>query len=383
MTLLVVDPDDASSSALTDSLSQLGFSVSRISAAWRSLPSGWRSSAPNWCCARIARSTRIRSASSSAILAHDPTLPVAHRRARAISTRPRCLRRCGSASSTCSKSSDRIDLARRSTWRLAVAAHRALASTTARRTRARARSCASFNATSARVATSRWACCRRVRWRSIVTGCRHKLYPSLMLSGDFVDYFRITDRHFAFYMADVSGSWCVVGVRHRAVEELLASVATRISTQNVEGAGRNSRGAESRTARQSARQACGSIHRRDRPGRRYARVREWRAFPGRDSVRRRGLSIPRSVGQAGRFVRRCVVAIEAGNACKDRCRSRWFPTGCSRSWVRCRSPKRNGDCSTQSNTTHSKGAELWQVLGLEQRDAGPDDIACLVITKEA
>ena len=34
---------------------------------------------------------------------------------------------------------------------------------------------------------------------------RHKIFPSLMLSGDFVDYFRITDRHFAFYMADVAG----------------------------------------------------------------------------------------------------------------------------------------------------------------------------------
>lgn len=34
---------------------------------------------------------------------------------------------------------------------------------------------------------------------------RHKIYPSLMLSGDFVDYFRITDRHFAFYIADVAG----------------------------------------------------------------------------------------------------------------------------------------------------------------------------------
>jgi len=34
---------------------------------------------------------------------------------------------------------------------------------------------------------------------------RHKIFPSLMLSGDFVDYFRITDRHFAFYIADVSG----------------------------------------------------------------------------------------------------------------------------------------------------------------------------------
>ena len=34
-------------------------------------------------------------------------------------------------------------------------------------------------------------------------------------------------------------------------------------------------------------------------------------------------------------------------------------------------------------TTHSNGTEMWQVLGLEQRDPGPDDIACLVITKEA
>ena len=34
---------------------------------------------------------------------------------------------------------------------------------------------------------------------------QHRIIPSLILSGDFVDYFRITDRHFAFYVADVSG----------------------------------------------------------------------------------------------------------------------------------------------------------------------------------
>jgi serine phosphatase RsbU (regulator of sigma subunit) len=33
----------------------------------------------------------------------------------------------------------------------------------------------------------------------------HRILPSLILSGDFVDYFRITDRYFAFYVADVSG----------------------------------------------------------------------------------------------------------------------------------------------------------------------------------
>ncbi len=33
----------------------------------------------------------------------------------------------------------------------------------------------------------------------------HRIIPSLFLSGDFVDYFRITDKHFVFYIADVSG----------------------------------------------------------------------------------------------------------------------------------------------------------------------------------
>ena len=34
---------------------------------------------------------------------------------------------------------------------------------------------------------------------------RRRLYPSMYLSGDFVDYFPIDDRHAGFYMADVSG----------------------------------------------------------------------------------------------------------------------------------------------------------------------------------
>jgi serine phosphatase RsbU (regulator of sigma subunit) len=34
---------------------------------------------------------------------------------------------------------------------------------------------------------------------------RHKIRPSLMLSGDFLDYFRLDDKHYGFYIADVSG----------------------------------------------------------------------------------------------------------------------------------------------------------------------------------
>src|SRR5690606_17049892 len=33
----------------------------------------------------------------------------------------------------------------------------------------------------------------------------HQIIPSLYLSGDFVDYFRVDDRRIAFYLADVSG----------------------------------------------------------------------------------------------------------------------------------------------------------------------------------
>ena len=33
----------------------------------------------------------------------------------------------------------------------------------------------------------------------------HRVLPSMILSGDFVDYFRLADSHFVFYIADVSG----------------------------------------------------------------------------------------------------------------------------------------------------------------------------------
>lgn len=40
---------------------------------------------------------------------------------------------------------------------------------------------------------------------------RRRLYPSMYLSGDFVDYFRIDDHHIGFYMADVSGHGAASG----------------------------------------------------------------------------------------------------------------------------------------------------------------------------
>ncbi len=42
-------------------------------------------------------------------------------------------------------------------------------------------------------------------WRFGEYVCSRRLYPSTYLSGDFVDYFGIDERHFGFYTADVSG----------------------------------------------------------------------------------------------------------------------------------------------------------------------------------
>lgn len=42
-------------------------------------------------------------------------------------------------------------------------------------------------------------------WQSGEYHFQHRIIPSLYLSGDFVDYFRISDTQLAFYLADVSG----------------------------------------------------------------------------------------------------------------------------------------------------------------------------------
>jgi phosphoserine phosphatase RsbU/P len=57
---------------------------------------------------------------------------------------------------------------------------------------------------------------------------QHRILPSLILSGDFVDYFRITDRHFAFYVADVSGH----GASSAFVTVLLKNFSRRLRREH-------------------------------------------------------------------------------------------------------------------------------------------------------
>jgi serine phosphatase RsbU (regulator of sigma subunit) len=55
----------------------------------------------------------------------------------------------------------------------------------------------------------------------------HKVFPSLILSGDFIDYFKLPDDRVLFYIADVSGH----GASSAFVTVLLKSLSMRLQTE--------------------------------------------------------------------------------------------------------------------------------------------------------
>jgi len=203
-----------------------------------------------------------------------------------------------------------------------------------------------------------------------------------MLSGDFVDYFRITDRHFAFYMADVSGH----GASSAFVTVLLKNFSRRLR----------------REYRPKMLKAPGEIlaalnrELLDNQLDKHVAV-----FIGVIDLADDSLAY----ANGGHFPS-AILCDDAG------CRyleASGKPVGLFEgvSWVSNRVALRGPLTLALASdgvleimgavpltekerrlldavqTTHSQGTELWQVLGLDQREAGPDDIACLAITKEA
>jgi len=61
--------------------------------------------------------------------------------------------------------------------------------------------------------------------------CEHLIYPSLMLSGDFLDYFELGDNQLAFYIADVSGH----GASSAFVTVLLKNLTYRLRRNRQRG----------------------------------------------------------------------------------------------------------------------------------------------------
>ncbi|MAC99710.1 fused response regulator/phosphatase [Pseudomonas abyssi] len=73
-------------------------------------------------------------------------------------------------------------------------------------------------------------------WVSGEYKLEHRLIPSLYLSGDFVDYFRISDSQLGFYLADVSGH----GSSSAFVTVLLKFMTTRLMYEQRKTEGRAS-----------------------------------------------------------------------------------------------------------------------------------------------
>ena len=380
MTLLVVDPDDATSSSLADSLSQLGFTVSRISgvAELAQLIVGER---PDLVLCVYAGERPLALAES--VLVVDPTLPVALI-ARTEMDKQGVVDalRLGivdivEPGDIDANLAQRMDQAIGRGGRIA----RLVPATTAEeaRTRSQLREFQRDQRAGKYIQMGMLPPSPMVidRYR-----LRHKLYPSLMLSGDFVDYFRITDRHFAFYMADVSGH----GASSAFVTVLLKNFSRRLR----------------REYRPKMLKAPGEIlaalNRELLDNRLDKHVA---IFIGVVDL----LDDTLAYANGGHFPS-AILCDDSG------CRYLEIagkPVGLFEgvSWASNQQPLRgpltlamasDGALEIMGQVplaqkeqrlldavqrTRSQGTELWQVLGLEQREAGPDDIACLVITKEA
>lgn len=382
MTLLVVDPDDATSSALMNSLLQLGFSVSRI-AGVEDLPARLAQERPELVlCAYTNRRVRPLAIAES-VLAQDPTLPIA------IVARDELAKgevmdalRLGVIEiiepDDLNKSlAQHLDKAIGRGGRVTLLA--APSASESARTRAQLREYQRDQRAGRYIQMGMLPPSPMAidRYR-----LRHKLFPSLMLSGDFVDYFRITDRHFAFYMADVSGH----GASSAFVTVLLKNFSRRL--------------------------------RREYRPKMLKEPGEILAALNRELLD----------NQLDKHVAIFVGVIDLADDTLAYANGGHFPAailcddgGCRYlevsgkpvglfegvSWVSKRESLRgpltlamvsDGVLEIMGSVPlaekeqrllgavermRSGGSELWQVLGLDQREAGPDDIACLVITKEA
>lgn len=382
MTLLVVDPDDATASTLTYSLSQLGFVVSRIAAINELQPLLARTRPELILCPYEGEGPRPLGLAEG-VLAIDPSLPVAVVAPHGIDKR------------------SVVEALRVGV--VDVFEHDELGAGLAQRIdKAVARGARLVRVaapTSAEDATTRAQLREFQRdqraGRYIQMGMlppspmaidryrlRHKLYPSLMLSGDFVDYFRITDRHFAFYMSDVSGH----GASSAFVTVLLKNFSRRLR----------------REYRPKMLKAPGEIlaalnrELLDNELDKHVAV-----FIGVIDLVENTLAF----ANGGHFPTAMLVDADGARYLEAPGKPVGLFEGVT--WESRRATlhgalslamvsdgifevmgamtlaQKEQQLLEAVQSAHSDGRDLWSVLGLEQRQAGPDDIACLVITKEA
>lgn len=382
MTLLVVDPDDSSSSALSDTLSHQGFSVLRIAGA-ADLASVVEQTRPDLvlCPYRIDQPNPLGLVGE--VLARDPTLPVALV-SRTELAKPALLAalRLGVVDVIELEQSDR-SMARLIDAAIGRGARIAPPATQAAAVDARAR--AELREFQRDQRAGRYIQMGMLppspmaidRYR-----LKHKLYPSLMLSGDFVDYFRITDRHFAFYMADVSGH----GASSAFVTVLLKNFSRRLRREY-----------RPKMLREPG-EILAALNRElldNRIDKHVALFIGVLDLVDNTLAFANGGHLPAAIlsDEAGcRFLELSgkPVGLFEGVAWQSKqvnLRGALMLAMVSDGVLEVMGPGALADKEQRLldavKTTQVQGGELWHTLGLEQRPAGPDDMACLVITKEA
>lgn len=382
MTLLVVDPDDATASDLTDLLAQLGFTVSRIPDVTELAGRVARERPELVLCPYLNASARPLALAES-VLAVEPTLAVAIVPRNGIDKGGLVDALRLGVIDVVEPNEPGAELAQQIDKAIGRGnrAGRFVAPSTAEdaRTRAQLREFQRDQRAGRYIQMGMLPPSPMAieRYR-----LRHKLFPSLMLSGDFVDYFRITDRHFAFYMADVSGhgassAFVTVLLKNfsrrlrreyrpkmlKAPGEILAALNRELLDNHLDKHVAIFIGvidlADDTLAYANGGHFPGAIL-CDASGCRYLEVagKPVGLFEGVSWVsHQESLRGPLTLAMVSDGVLEVMGAVPLAE--KER---------------------RLLDAVER---TRSGGPELWQVLGLDQREAGPDDMACLVITKEA
>jgi serine phosphatase RsbU (regulator of sigma subunit) len=209
---------------------------------------------------------------------------------------------------------------------------------------------------------------------------RHRIYPSLLLSGDFVDYFRIGERHFAFYLADVSGH----GASSAFVTVLLKNFSRRLR----------------REFRPSMLAAPGEIlawlnrelldNRIDKHVTLFVGVvdvsrNRWAYanaghFPHPLMADASGARVIDLAGKpVGLF--RDALWESRSEALAERFCLCLVSDGVLEVMERNALAAKEAALVTAAQRCYETGSDIWQTLELESRQPGPDDMACLMVTR--
>jgi CheY-like chemotaxis protein len=389
MTLLVVDPDDAAASALTDTLSQLGFSVSRISDV-AALPAALNGSRPELILCSYQSTSARPLAIADATLAVDPTLPVAVVAQGSLDKHAVLAALRAGVIDVFEPNELGEGLGPRIDHAIGRAARFLVRTTTPSPADAQLRAEDAQTRAQLREFERDQRAGRYIQMGMLPPSpmaidryrLRHKLFPSLMLSGDFVDYFRVTDRHFAFYIADVSGH----GASSAFVTVLLKNFSRRLRREyrpkmlKEPGeilAALNRELLDNQLDKHVA-VFIGVVDLAD-DSLAYANGGH---FPSAILIDDGGARYLEAAGKP-------VGLFEGATWPSDRTTLKgalilaMVSDGIFEQMGAIPLAAKEQRLLDAVQTTRSQGTDLWNVLGLEQRRAGPDDVACLVITKEA